>query len=258
MSASSWTATAAGPRARACRARWGHETGRAEQLRRVIEAAPDRGIGTLTAYAFSSDNWKRPQAEVDALMALLETLSSPTRRKRLVREGVRPRRDGRATGCRKASPSPIECAELATQRAGRLHLAHRHRLFRPRRDHGRREAGRCGQCALARRFLPASSPARQSLRDVDLDHPHRRRKAAVGFSPLGKRLCRIVVHRPHVARIHAGGSRRCDCGIPREAEAVRGIGDGGGRVTGHARDHVGARASLYTKKNAAGDSSGGV
>src|SRR5271154_2082041 len=48
----------------------GHEAG-VKAVRRIVEAAPDHGIGTLTLYAFSSDNWRRPEAEVEALMALL-------------------------------------------------------------------------------------------------------------------------------------------------------------------------------------------
>jgi undecaprenyl diphosphate synthase len=48
----------------------GHEAG-VDAIRRVVEAAPEQGVGTLTLYAFSSDNWRRPQAEVTALMALL-------------------------------------------------------------------------------------------------------------------------------------------------------------------------------------------
>ena len=48
----------------------GHEAG-VEAIRRVVEAAPQQGVGTLTLYAFSSDNWRRPRAEVAALMALL-------------------------------------------------------------------------------------------------------------------------------------------------------------------------------------------
>jgi len=50
---------------------WGHRRG-AEAVRRVVEAAPGVGIGTLTLYAFSSDNWQRPAAEVAVLMRLLE------------------------------------------------------------------------------------------------------------------------------------------------------------------------------------------
>src|SRR5688500_18004320 len=48
----------------------GHEAG-VEAIRRVMEAAPGQGIGTLTLYAFSCDNWRRPQAEVAGLMNLL-------------------------------------------------------------------------------------------------------------------------------------------------------------------------------------------
>src|SRR5512145_3082339 len=48
----------------------GHAAG-VEALGRVVEAAPDLGIGTLTVYAFSADNWQRPAAEVSALMGLL-------------------------------------------------------------------------------------------------------------------------------------------------------------------------------------------
>ena len=48
----------------------GHRAG-AETLRHIVEAAPAQGIETLTVYAFSSDNWKRPPDEVAALMHLL-------------------------------------------------------------------------------------------------------------------------------------------------------------------------------------------
>src|SRR5499427_9429382 len=48
----------------------GHRAG-AQAVRRVVEAAPDLGITTLTLFAFSADNWRRPAQEVAALMALL-------------------------------------------------------------------------------------------------------------------------------------------------------------------------------------------
>ena len=48
----------------------GHRAG-ARALRRVVRACPALEVGTLTAYAFSADNWRRPPAEVRALMALL-------------------------------------------------------------------------------------------------------------------------------------------------------------------------------------------
>ncbi|MGC8477789.1 MAG: polyprenyl diphosphate synthase [Acetobacteraceae bacterium] len=48
----------------------GHREG-ARAVRRTIEAAIDQGIGWLTLYAFSSENWRRPQAEVSDLTGLL-------------------------------------------------------------------------------------------------------------------------------------------------------------------------------------------
>ena len=58
----------------------GHRAG-ADAVRRTVESAPDLGIGILTLYAFSSDNWRRPPAEVSALMDLLDLyLRRETRR----------------------------------------------------------------------------------------------------------------------------------------------------------------------------------
>ena len=48
---------------------WGHRQG-AKRVKRIVEAAPDLGVRTLTLYAFSSDNWYRPRREVGLLMRL--------------------------------------------------------------------------------------------------------------------------------------------------------------------------------------------
>ncbi len=48
----------------------GHRAG-IDALRRCVRAAPDLGIQILTVYAFSTENWRRSQVEVDMLMALL-------------------------------------------------------------------------------------------------------------------------------------------------------------------------------------------
>lgn len=47
----------------------GHIAG-ARTVRKIVEAAPGCGIGTLTLYAFSADNWRRPSREVGLLMRL--------------------------------------------------------------------------------------------------------------------------------------------------------------------------------------------
>ena len=49
----------------------GHRRG-ALAVRRIVESAPQSGITTLTLYAFSANNWRRPKAEVLALMAIFD------------------------------------------------------------------------------------------------------------------------------------------------------------------------------------------
>ncbi|MDD3799485.1 MAG: polyprenyl diphosphate synthase, partial [Novosphingobium sp.] len=48
----------------------GHQKG-AEAVRRLVRALPASGLEALTLYAFSSENWKRPEEEVSDLMALM-------------------------------------------------------------------------------------------------------------------------------------------------------------------------------------------
>ena len=56
----------------------GHVAG-AKTVRRVVETAPKLGIGTLSLFAFSSDNWERPSEEVNTLFGLFrEYLDSET------------------------------------------------------------------------------------------------------------------------------------------------------------------------------------
>lgn len=49
---------------------YGHFHG-VESVRNIVEGAAELGVGFLTLYAFSTENWDRPQQEVDGLMALL-------------------------------------------------------------------------------------------------------------------------------------------------------------------------------------------
>lgn len=48
----------------------GHKRG-VESVRKIIKAAPDLGVTHLTLYGFSTENWRRPEQEVSALMGLL-------------------------------------------------------------------------------------------------------------------------------------------------------------------------------------------
>ncbi|MDP0490371.1 MAG: isoprenyl transferase [Verrucomicrobiota bacterium JB023] len=49
----------------------GHRAG-AESVREAVEACKELGVSYLTLYAFSSENWRRPKTEIDALMLLLD------------------------------------------------------------------------------------------------------------------------------------------------------------------------------------------
>jgi undecaprenyl diphosphate synthase len=98
----------------------GHEAG-IDALRRVAQAAPGEGIGALTLYAFSCDNWRRPEAEVAGLMALMRLyLRRETRR--LAENGTRLSVIGRRDRLPAGLPEEIACAEQATRSGERLHL----------------------------------------------------------------------------------------------------------------------------------------
>jgi undecaprenyl diphosphate synthase len=86
-----------------------------------VESAPACGIGVLTVYAFSSDNWKRPPLEVAALMMLLGTyLASETAR--CLANGVKMSIIGRRDRLPDSLRASIAEAECATARCSRLEL----------------------------------------------------------------------------------------------------------------------------------------
>lgn len=98
----------------------GHRAG-AEAARRIIEAAPRLGVHTLTLFALSSANWKRPAEEVSEILRILhEYLSFETRH--CQQEGVRLSVIGR----RDRLPAPLGRAicdsEAVTAQGRGLHL----------------------------------------------------------------------------------------------------------------------------------------
>jgi len=98
----------------------GHRAG-AASLRRIVEAAPGLGVNVLTLYAFSSDNWKRPTDEVNALMRLFGAYLRRERAK-CVENGVRVSVIGRRDRLPAMLIPEIEATERATRKGGRLHL----------------------------------------------------------------------------------------------------------------------------------------
>jgi len=98
----------------------GHRAG-VEAVRRVVCAAPGLGIGTLTLYAFSSDNWGRPLSEVSALLNLLEEYFRGEA-SRCVAENVRLRVIGRRDRIPPSLAAAIEAAERLTAHCRGLQL----------------------------------------------------------------------------------------------------------------------------------------
>src|ERR1700748_2975339 len=150
MSASSWTATAAGRRGADWRGR----------------AATAQGVATLTLYAFSTDNWRRPKTEVSGLMGLLRFYLA-NEVSSLVRNGVRlsviARRDRLPEGIADA----IARAENDTSRGDTLHL--RIAVDYSSRDAILNAAARlAGITAPSRELFSQLVTGEAGLRDVDL------------------------------------------------------------------------------------------
>lgn len=141
---------------------YGHERG-AERVREVARRAAERGIGTLTLYVFSSDNWGRPPAEVAGLFRLLRGF---LRREvaRAAADGVRLSFVGRRDRLPGGLAELLDAAEAVTAHGTSLHL-------RLAIDY----SGRDAIVDAARRFEPGEDPAadRERFRaligpDVDL------------------------------------------------------------------------------------------
>jgi undecaprenyl diphosphate synthase len=143
----------------------GHEAG-VEAIRRVVEAAPKQDVGTLTLYAFSSDNWRRPKTEVAALMALLRFYLA-NEIESLVRNGVRLTVIGRRDRLPAGIADAIGRAEAATADGDVLHL-------RIAVDYSARDAilnaavQAAGIAHLTREIFSKLVTGEVGLRDVDL------------------------------------------------------------------------------------------
>jgi undecaprenyl diphosphate synthase len=98
----------------------GHTQG-VQTVRRIVEAAPDLGVTTLTLFAFSANNWKRPKVEVDGLMGLLDAyLRSDARR--FVESGARLTLMGRRDRLPPRLVQAIEDVEAASADGRAIHL----------------------------------------------------------------------------------------------------------------------------------------
>ncbi len=98
----------------------GHIEG-ARTVRRIVEAAAATGVGTLTLYAFSSDNWGRPPREVGALLKLFRRYLL-TETQRCVEQQVRLNIIGRRDRLGAALLRAVEHGERQTAHCTGMHL----------------------------------------------------------------------------------------------------------------------------------------
>ena len=98
----------------------GHRAG-ARAVDAVVRAAAEHHIGTLTLYAFSSDNWCRPRAEVEALFGLLRRYLI-TETDRCLAESIRLNVIGRRDRLNRTLLAQIEQSERLTEKCTGMHL----------------------------------------------------------------------------------------------------------------------------------------
>ena len=98
----------------------GHRAG-AEAARRIIACAPQLGIHTLSLFALSSANWKRPPAEVAAILGILQGYLVEETKNR-IDEGIRLSIIGRRDRLPATLRQAIAEAEAMTVNGRRLHL----------------------------------------------------------------------------------------------------------------------------------------
>ena len=99
---------------------FGHRAG-ADSLRAILRACRDHGVEYLTVYAFSTENWVRPQDEVSGLMSLLRTFLKKDEHE-LHENQVRLRVTGRLQDLPKAVRGELERVMAATRNYEKGHL----------------------------------------------------------------------------------------------------------------------------------------
>ncbi len=98
----------------------GHKAG-TENLRQIIRAAVEFGVKYLTIYAFSTENWRRPQDEVSGLMMIIEDVIERELAE-LHQQGVQLRHIGRLEGLRPQLIQKVKDAIQLTEKNNRLVL----------------------------------------------------------------------------------------------------------------------------------------
>lgn len=146
----------------------GHRRG-VKSVRLIVQECARLGIGQLTLYCFSSENWKRPQRELDMLMQLLEQYVIEERAE-ILRQGLRfttiGRRDGLASNVLREVDQTIACSRentgmtlcLALNYGGRMEIVDAARKLAWQVQRGELAAEQIDEAAFAAQLYTAGMP----------------------------------------------------------------------------------------------------
>src|SRR3989442_1612425 len=220
----------------------GHREG-VKTARSIVRAADALGLHYLTLYAFSSENWSRPEDEVSTLLSLLER-AIRSELPELMERNVRLRVLGRKNGVPLQVRRGIDHVVHATRDNTGLGLM---MAF----NYGGRAPLLDARPALPRRGAGGGAPARGHRGDGDPAGPlHRRRAgprppdpderrdARVELPPVADRLHRAVDHADALAGLRRRRPLRRDRGVPAaDAPVRRGVARDGDEANHTARRH---------------------
>jgi undecaprenyl diphosphate synthase len=147
---------------------FGHQAGR-KPVREVVEGCRELGIGTLTLYTFSMENWQRPAAEIKALMAFLEATLREEKaelKKNGIRLGVVGRPQDLPAPVQKALNDTIEelaggtgmLLNLALSYGGRTEIVDAARRIAEEAAAGRLDPASLDEAGFARHLYTADIP----------------------------------------------------------------------------------------------------
>ena len=179
----------------------GHRAG-TENIRRILRALAHHGVRYVTLFAFSTENWGRPQGEVTGLLEILQQVIQEEV-EALHHENVRILHLGHRSRLPSSLAQSIDRGAEADEAQYRPHPLRRLRLWRTGRDTGRRPSahsrGNRPRAGDRRGASPPPPSARRARPGPD--HPHRRGAAAEQLPHLASRVQRVLLHCHAVARL---------------------------------------------------------
>ena len=208
---------------RALPRKYGHREG-AKTFRKIVEYCDRIGLQYLTVYAFSTENWKRPKDEVDAIMQLLEQYVDEAFAHKEENQNVRTRFVGDLSALNPTLQQKLEriqklgedrtglMVDVAFNYGGRNEIAHAARCIA--------QQVREGDAGADHRADGGAEPVYRRSARPGSDHPPERGAEIVQFSNLAVGLFRVCLYGCAVAGFYSGASGTGNRGFPSAAETL--------------------------------------